>query len=129
MLEDGVPFEVDSVAPVDVGVRIAFVIDPGDGVNNTGITLQTVYEIAAEYLETFMTGRPWMMGEVDEVTVLVQEGESTELISAMSSDPSLISQQLSSYIPPSNIGRPSEAGAFTRTALRRGLDELQCVPG
>ncbi|MEE9217011.1 MAG: FHA domain-containing protein [Anaerolineales bacterium] len=129
VLEDGVPFEVDSVAPVDVGVRIAFVIDPGDGVNNTGISLQTVYEIASEYLETFMMGRPWMMADVDEVTVLVQEGESTELISAMSSDPSLISQQLSSYIPPSNIGRPSEAGAFTRTALRRGLDELQFVPG
>jgi pSer/pThr/pTyr-binding forkhead associated (FHA) protein len=129
VLEDGVPFEVDSVAPVDVGVRIAFVIDPGDGVNNTGITLQTVYEIAAEYLETFMAGRPWMMADVDEVTVLVQEGESTELISAMSGDPSLISQQLSSYVPPSNIGRPSEAGAFTRTALRRGLDELQFVPG
>ena len=129
VLEDGVPFEVDSVVPVDVGVRIAFVIDPGDGVNNTGISLQTVYEIASEYLETFMMGRPWMMADVDEVTVLVQEGESTELISAMSSDPSLISQQLSSYIPPSNIGRPSEAGAFTRTALRRGLDELQFVPG
>jgi hypothetical protein len=129
VLEDGVPFEVDSVAPVDIGVRIAFVIDPGDGVRNTGINLRTVYEIAAEYLETFMVGRPWMMAEVDEVTVLVQEGESTELISAMSSDPALISQQLSSYVPPSNIGRPSEAGAFTRTALRRGLDELQFAPG
>ena len=129
VLEDGVPFEVESVAPVDVGVRIAFVVDPGDGVNNTGITLRTVYEIAGEYLETFMVGRPWMMAEVDEVTVLVQEGESTELISAMSSDPTLISQQLSSYVPPTNIGRPSEAGAFSRTALRRGLDELQFVPG
>ena len=129
VLEDGVPFEVDSVVPVDVGVRIAFVIDPGDGVNSTGINLRTVYEIAGEYLETFMIGRPWMMADVDEVTVLVQEGESTELISAMSSDPSLISQQLASYVPPSNIGRPSEPGAFTRTALRRGLDELQFVPG
>ncbi|MFV2044114.1 MAG: FHA domain-containing protein [Anaerolineales bacterium] len=129
VLEDGVPFEVDSVAPVDVGVRIAFVIDPGDGVRNTGINLRTVYEIAAEYLETFMVGRPWMMANVDEVTVLVQEGDSTEIISAMSSDPALISQQISSYVPPTNVGRPSESGAFTRTALRRGLDELQFVPG
>jgi len=129
VLEDGVPFEVDSVAPVDVGVRIAFVIDPGDGVRNTGINLRTVYEIAAEYLETFVVGRPWMMADVDEVTVLVQEGDSTEIISAMSSDPALISQQISSYVPPTNIGRPSESGAFTRTALRRGLDELQFVPG
>ncbi len=129
VLEDGVSFEVDSVAPVDVGVRIAFVIDPGDGVRNTGIRLGTVYEIAAAYLETFMVERPWMMAEVDEITVLVQEGDSTEIISVMSSDPNLISQQISSYVPPSNIGRPSEAGAFTRTALRRGLDELQFVPG
>ncbi|MFQ5942833.1 MAG: FHA domain-containing protein [Anaerolineales bacterium] len=128
VLEDGVHFEVDSVAQVDVGVRIAFVIDPGDGVNNTGITLQTVYEIASEYLETFMVGRPWMMADVDEVTVLVQEGDSTELISTMSSDPTLISQQLSSYVPPS-VGRPSSAGVYTRTALRRGLDELQFAPG
>ena len=129
VLEDGVSFEVDSVAPVEVGVRIAFVIDPGDGVRNTGIRLGTVYEIAAEYLETFMVERPWMMADVDEITVLVQEGDSTEIISVMSSDPNLISQQLSSYVPPSNIGRPSESGAFTRTALRRGLDELQFVPG
>lgn len=129
ILEDGVPFEVDSVAPVDVGVRVAFIIDPGDGVNNTGITLQTVYEIASEHLETFFVGRPWMMADVDEVLVMVQEGDSTELLSAMSSDPVLISQQLSSYVPPSSIGRPSEAGAFTRTALRRGLDELQFAPG
>jgi pSer/pThr/pTyr-binding forkhead associated (FHA) protein len=128
VLEDGVPFEVDSVAPVDVGVRIAFVIDPGDGVNNTGITLTTVYEIASEYLETYMIGRPWMMADVDEVTVLVQEGDSTELVSAMSNDPALISQQLSSYVPPS-VGRPSGAGEYTRTALRRGLDELQFAPG
>lgn len=129
VLEDGVPFVVDSVAPVDVGVRVAFVIEPGDGVNSTGINLRTVYEIASEHLETFLVGRPWMMAGVDEVIVLVQEGESTELISAMSSDPALISQQLSSYIPPLNTGRPSEAGAFTRTALRRGLDELQFAPG
>ncbi|MCH8338736.1 MAG: FHA domain-containing protein [Chloroflexi bacterium] len=129
VFEDGVPFVVDSVAPVDVGVRVAFVIDPGDGVRNTGINLRTVYEIAAEYLETFMVGRPWMMANVDEITVIVQEGDSTEIISPMSSDPALISQQLASYVPPTNIGRPSESGAFTRTALRRGLDELQFVPG
>ncbi len=129
VLEDNVPFEVDSVAPVDVGVRVAFLIDPGDGLNNTGISLPQVYEIAKEHIDTFLIGRPWMMAEVDEVTILVQEGDSTELLSAMSSDPTLISQQLSSYVPPSNIGRPSEAGAFTRTALRRGLDELQFAPG
>jgi pSer/pThr/pTyr-binding forkhead associated (FHA) protein len=127
--EDGVPFVVDSVAPVDVGVQIAFVIDPGDGVRNTGINLKTVYEIAAEYLETFMVGRPWMMANVDEITVLVQEGNSTELISAMSSDPALISQQLASYVPPSNVDRPSGAGEYTRTILRRGLDELQFASG
>ena len=127
--EDGVRFEVLSVSPRDVGVRLAFVIDPGDGVRSTGINLRTVYEIAAPYLETFLVGRPWMMEQVDEVVVLVQEGESTELVSAMSSDPVLVSQQLSSYVPPSNIGKPSEPGAFTRTALRRALDELQFAPG
>ncbi len=127
--EDGVPFEVISVSPRDVGVRLAFVIDPGDGVRSTGINLRTVYEIAAPYLETFLVGRPWMMDQVDEVVVLVQEGDSTEIISAMSSDSGLVSQQLSSYIAPSNVGQPSEAGAFTRTALRRALDELQFAPG
>lgn len=85
VFEDGVPFVVDSVAPVDVGVRVAFVIDPGDGVRNTGINLRTVYEIAAEYLETFTVGRPWMMANVDEITVIVQEGDSTEIISPLRS--------------------------------------------
>lgn len=129
LAEDGVPFEVESVNPVDVGIRLAFVIDPGDGVRSTGIRLREVYEISNQYLQTFLVERPWMMAGVDEVTVLVQEGDSTELVSPMSSDPALISQQLASYQPPASIDRPSEAGAFTRTALRRGLDELQFAPG
>lgn len=131
VIENNVPFEVLSVDPVDVGMRLAFVIDPGDGVRSTGVTLRNVYEIATGYLETFLVGRPWMMGGVDEAVVMVQEGDSTELVSPMSSDPELIAQQLSSYTPPtdSSIGRPSESGAFTKTALRRALDELQFAPG
>ena len=129
--EDGVPLEVISVDPVDVGVRLAFVIDPGDGIRNTGVGLRKVYEIASGYLETFLVGRPWMMAGVDEVTVLVQEGDATELISPMSSDPGLVSQQIATYQPPtdSSFGAPPQAGAFTRTGLRRGLDELQFAPG
>lgn len=129
--EDGVPREVISVNPVDVGVRLVFVIDPGDGIRSTGVGLRKVYEIASGYLETFLIGRPWMMAGVDEVTILVQEGDSTELVSPMGSDPALIFQQIASYQPPTDasIGRPSESGAFTRTALRRGLDELQFAPG
>lgn len=131
VIENNVPFEVLSVDPIDVGMRLAFVVDPGDGVNSTGVSLRQVYEIASGYLQTFLIDRPWMMAGVDEATVLVQEGDSTELVSAMSSDPGLIAQQLSSYTPPTDnsIGRPSESGAFTRTALRRALDELQFAPG
>jgi hypothetical protein len=116
---------------VDVGVRLAFVIDAGDGVRNTGVGLRRVYEIANEYLQTFLVGRPWMVGGVDEVTVLVQEGDSTELVSPMSSDPALIAQQLTAYSAPSDgaIGSPAQLGDFTRTGLRRGLDELQFAPG
>ncbi len=129
--EDGVPLEVISVDPVDVGIRLAFVIDPGDGIRNTGVGLRKVYEIASGYLETFLVGRPWMMAGVDEVTVLVQEGDATELVSPMTSDPGLVSQQIATYQPPSDssFGVPPQAGAFTRTGLRRGLDELQFAPG
>jgi hypothetical protein len=129
--EDGVPLEVISVEPVDVGVRLAVVIDPGDGVRSTGVGLREVYQIASGHLETFLIGRPWMMAGVDEITVLVQEGDSTELISPMTSDPNIVSQQLASYQPPtdSSFGAPPQPGAFTRTGLRRGLDELQFAPG
>ncbi len=129
--EDDVPHQVLSVEPVDVGVRLAFVIDPGDGVRNTGASLRTVYSLANEYLQTFFIGRPWMLSEVDEATILVQEGESTHLLSPMSSDAELLAQQLNAYTPPSDaaVGGPAQAGDFTRTGLRRALDELQFAPG
>jgi len=129
--EDGVSYPVLSIVPVEVGVRLAFIIDPGDGVRNTGVGLRRVFEIANEYLQTFLIGRPWMMADVDQVTVLVQEGDSTELVSPMSSDPGLIAQQLTAYTAPSDgaIGNPAQPGDFTRTGLRRALDELQFAPG
>ena len=129
--EDGVSYPVLSIEPVNVGVRLAFIIDAGDGARNTGVGLRRVVEIANEYLQTFLIGRPWMVAGVDQITVLVQEGDSTELVSPMSSDPGLIAQQLTAYTPPSDgaIGNPAQPGDFTRTGLRRALDELQFAPG
>src|SRR3990172_5935650 len=129
--EDGVTYAVQSIEPVDVGVRLAFIIDPGDGVRNTGVGLRRVFEIANEYLQTLLIGRPWMMAGVDQVTVLVQEGDSTELVSPMSSDPGLIAQQLTAYTAPSDgaIGNPAQPGDFTRPGPRRGPGGRRGGPG
>jgi hypothetical protein len=131
ILEDGVELPVVSIDPMDVGVRVVFVVDTGDGVLHTGVSLAMVYEAAEQYIETFVSGRPWMIAGVDEVAVVVQEGEDSRLLSPMGGDPLTISDALSGYSPPSdiNFSRAPEYGYFTRTALEYGLDELLYSPG
>ena len=126
VLEDGVELPVVSVEPAEAGVRLAFVIDPGDGVLHTGVSLASVYETAREHIHTFILGRPWMVAGVDEVTILVQEGTSTVILAPMTDDPQEIEDKLTEYIPPPDYSflKPPEYGDFTRAALEHGLDEL-----
>jgi len=126
VLEDGVELPVISVESVEAGVRLAFVIDPGDGVLHTGVSLASVYDAAREHIRTFILGRPWMVAGVDEVTILVQEGTSTVILAPMGDDPQEIGEILTGYIPPPdyNFSRSPEYGDFTRAALEHGLDEL-----
>jgi hypothetical protein len=131
ILEDGVELPVVSIDPMNVGVRVVFVVDTGDGVLHTGVSLATVYDAAEQYIETFVSGRPWMIAGVDEIAVVVQEGEDSRLLSPMGDDPLSISDALSGYTPPSdiNFSRAPEYGYFTRTALEYSLDELLYSPG
>ncbi|MCK4961253.1 MAG: FHA domain-containing protein [Anaerolineales bacterium] len=126
VLEDGVELPIASVEPVEAGIRLAFVIDPGDGVLHTGVSLASVYDTAREHIQTFILGRPWMVAGVDEVTILVQEGPSTVILAPMTDDPQEIGDKLTEYIPPPDYGflRPPDYGDFTRAALEHGLDEL-----
>ena len=126
VLEDGVELPIVSVEPVEAGIRLAFVIDPGDGVLHTGVSLASVYETAQEHIQTFILGRPWMASGVDQVTILVQEGTSTVILAPMTDDPQEIGEKLTEYIPPPDYGfsRSPEYGDFTRAALEHGLDEL-----
>lgn len=130
VLEDGVELPVVSIEPRDVGVRVVFVVDTGDGVLHTGVSLSMVYEQAKEYIQTYVAGRPWMIAGVDEVAVIVQEGEDSNLISPMGDDPLAVDDALTGYIPPSdiNFSRAPEYGFFTQAALEFGLDELLYSP-
>jgi hypothetical protein len=130
VLEDGVELPVVSIEPWDVGVRVVFVVDTGDGVLHTGVSLSMVYEQAKEYIQTYVAGRPWMIAGVDEVAVVVQEGEDSNLISPMGDDPLAVNDALAGYVPPSdiNFSRAPEYGFFTQAALESGLDELLYSP-
>ncbi|HLC02756.1 MAG TPA: FHA domain-containing protein [Anaerolineales bacterium] len=131
VVEDNVALPVESVTPVDVGVRLAFVIDPGDGIRNTGQSLANVVNMARGYLRTYLLGRPWMMAGVDETLVLIQEGSNTNLLAPLTSDPAAITEELLAYTPPSDSGflRAPKAGTYTRLGLMRALDELEFSGG
>ncbi|HEY48243.1 MAG: hypothetical protein AMJ88_01240 [Anaerolineae bacterium SM23_ 63] len=131
VMEDGVELPIVSIEPRDAGVRVAFVIDTGDGVLHTGVSLSKVYEQAKEYIQTYVTGRPWMIAGLDEVAIIVQEGEDSNLLSPMGDDPLAVNDALTAYTPPSdiNFSRAPEYGFFTKAALEFALDELLYSPG
>jgi hypothetical protein len=130
VLEDGVELPVVSIESRDVGVRVVFVVDTGDGVLHTGVSLEDVYEQAQEHIQTYVADRPWMIAGVDEVAVIVQEGEDSNLISPMGDDPLAVNDALTGYTPPSdiNFSKAPEYGFFTHAALESGLDELLYSP-
>jgi hypothetical protein len=126
-VEDGVELPVETVTPINAGVRVAFVIDPGDGIRSTGQSLTNVVNISRGYLRTYLLGRPWMISGVDETLILVQEGDHTNLLSPLTSDPAAITEELLAYTPPSDSAflRAPKPGQYTRLGLTRALDELQ----
>ena len=129
--EDGVERPLESIQPAEVGLRVAFVIDWGDGLVNTGVSLATVFQRARDYIQAFSTGQPWMKAGLDEATVIVQEGPSSFLIVPMTSDPAAVDVGLSAYRAPrdSDLPRPATYGANTAAALQQALDELEFTPG
>jgi hypothetical protein len=130
LTEDGAPMAVASVRGVDVGVRVAFVIEPGDGVANTGESLAAVYGRALTAMETFLVGRPWMVSGVDEALVLVQAGTKSVIVAPLGNDAEALASQVQAYTPPSDAAFPQAPayGDFTRLALRKALDELEFTP-
>ncbi len=102
--EDGVPFPVTSVTPIDAGVRLFFVIEPGDGYGSTGIRFATVVSSAVENIEWFVSGRPWMTSGTDEVGVLVQEGRTANILVPFTSDAAAANEVESSRPTPPPSG-------------------------
>ncbi len=127
VLEDGVQASVQSVESADVGMRVLFAVDPGDGVFHTGVGLGTTYTSSLGHLQTYLVGRPWMLPEVDRVSVLVQEGGISNLLVPWSTDPNAILQTLQAYVAPSDAGfsRAPRYGDYSRAALNRALDEIE----
>jgi hypothetical protein len=128
VVEDGVPFSVSSAAMVDVGVRVFFVADPGDGYGSTGVRFSEVLETAAENINWFVSGRPWMDPAVDEVGLLIQEGPTANILVPLTSDAAPIAEALQSYAAPGDWQFAPHHGDFTRAALMRALDEIEFSP-
>jgi hypothetical protein len=129
--EDGAEHPIESISPVDVGLRVAFIIDDGDGRTNTGVSLATVWAEARDHIRTFTQGQPWMRAGVDQVTVIVQEGPSSFLIVPLTSDPAAVDVGMSAYRAPrdADLPLPPAYGAYTQAALQQALDELEFTPG
>lgn len=123
--EDGVPFPVSSVAPSDVGVRVMFVVEPGDGYGSTGIRIGTVVSTAVDNIQWYLAGRPWIAPEIDEVGVLMQEGSTSNILVPLTSDSAAALEHVQGYVPPSDYRYAPQHGAYTRAALMRALDEIE----
>jgi hypothetical protein len=124
--ENGNSQSILSVEPVDAGFRLVIVLDPGDGSMNTGVTLTDLHRTALEDIRIFAIERPWMLSGVDEVTFMVQEGESTNIVVKNTSNPDVLLHDVESYIPPVGAAKLSpEQGDFTRAALFAALKELR----
>jgi hypothetical protein len=118
--------ELASVETVEAGIRIAWVIDPGDGAFNTGVTLSEVSAEALSDLRVFVQERPWMVPGVDEVIVLTQEGPDTKVLLRASGEPEALLSVAESYVPPNEaVAELPDYGDHTRRALLSALKELR----
>jgi hypothetical protein len=120
-----------SVEPIQGGLRLAFVIDPGDGSFNTGVTLTTLYEKLHHDLRIFALDRPWMLAGEDEIIVLINEGETINVFVPATTDPEALMTAYESYTPPVGGARePEDLGDFTRASLMAALKEIKLArPG
>ena len=123
--EDGVPFPISSVAQSEVGVRVIFVAEPGDGYGSTGIRFATVVSSAADNIEWYVAGRPWMSAGVDEVGVIVQEGPDSNILVPLTVDGPAALEHLQAYALTADYRYAPQHGAYTRAALMRALDEIE----
>jgi len=129
--ENKAPGTILSVEPIQAGLRLAFVIDPGDGSFNTGITITNLYQKLHEDLKIFALDRPWMLSGEDEIIVMVNEGDTIRVIVPATSDPQALMAAYESYVPPVGQARePEELGDYTRAALMAALKEIKLIrPG
>jgi hypothetical protein len=129
--ENGQEQSILSIEPVQGGLRLAFVIDPGDGSFNTGVTMTDIYEKLHHDLRIFALDRPWMLPGKDEIIVLINEGETINVFVPATSDPEALMAAYESYTPPIGQARePDELGDFTRASLMAALKEIKLArPG
>jgi hypothetical protein len=115
-----------SVEAIQGGLRLVFVIDPGDGSFNTGMTLTDLYQKLQTDLRVFALDRPWMLPGKDEITVLINDGEMIHVFVPATSDPEELMTAYESYTPPIGQARePEHLGDFTRASLMAALKEIK----
>jgi len=124
--ENNEPQTIETIETVQAGVRLAVVVDPGDGSFNTGVTLRDVYAYMLQDLRLFALDRPWMLAGVDELLLLVQEGESSVVVVPPMADPESWFATADAYAAPSGVATEAEEyGDYTRAALMTALKELK----
>ncbi|MEW6566695.1 MAG: FHA domain-containing protein [Chloroflexota bacterium] len=123
--EDGVPLPLASVSPAEVGVRVYFVVEPGDGYGSTAISFATTVATAFDSLGWFISGRPWMAAGIDEVAVLIQEGSNSNLLVPLTADGAALMEAVLAYSVSADYRYAPQHGYYTRAALMRALDEIE----
>jgi len=114
-------------AGVQAGVRLAVVVDPGDGSFNTGVTLRDVYAYMLQDLRLFALDRPWMLAGVDELLLLVQEGESSVVVVPPVADPESWFATADAYAAPSGVATEAEALKELKLARPDGPDLAEAI--
>jgi hypothetical protein len=129
--ENGQEQNILSVEPTQGGLRLAFVIDPGDGSFNTTMTLTELYQKLHTDMKIFALDRPWMLPGKDEIIVLINEGDTINVFVPATSDPEELMTAYESYTPPVGQARePEHLGDFTRASLMAALKEIKLArPG
>lgn len=123
--EDGGQVKIREVREVDTGIQMVVLVDSGDGLLNTGVALESVYSVGADLIRSFAAGSSWMKPGIDEVMLLVQDGEQTEQVFSFTAEPALIFNSLDEYRPPADtVSHVQESGMYTSRGIQYALDQI-----
>jgi hypothetical protein len=120
--EDGIEVSLLAVDRADVGVQVAFAVEPGAGLSSSGFKFTGLFEEARTRLDDFLSHQ--MRDSVDSVTIVVQDRSGPKVLVPMTSTVKGARDPLFSFQTSDEIATNS-----TAATLNTALDELINSPG